>query len=357
MQFRSSIVLTGLGLGALLSVSSLAVAQAPSLGSAQDFAVLGASTVTSSGATVVTGDLGVAPGTAITGFPPGIVNGTIHAGDALALQAQGDLTTAYNALAGAICTTSLTGMDLGGLTLTPGVYCFAASAPLNGVLTLDALGDPSAVFIFQIGSTLLTAIDSSVDLINGAKAGNVYWQVGSSATVGAGTALKGNVVALASITLSAGSTVSGRALARTGAVTLDVGSVTLPTAVGCTTTASVVDLSLGCGPQIPLLVCAPPMLGQSTKITLSGSQAQKTAFIVATPFGAPSSDFGGCPMFVGPSSRFLSSFLTNVNGNDSYVHLPTSPALCGTQWTLQGLVFSSRNVVSVSNTLLCTMGT
>src|SRR6185503_938299 len=162
MQSKSLFLVSCLGLGALLLGSSPAAAQAPSLGSAQNFAVLGASTVTNAGASTVTGDLGVSPGTGITGFPPGILIGTIHAGDAVALQAQSDVTTAYNALTGAACTTVLTGMDLGGLTLTPGVYCFAASAPMNGVLTLDAQGNSNAVFIFQIGSTLLPAIGSSV---------------------------------------------------------------------------------------------------------------------------------------------------------------------------------------------------
>ena len=124
------------------------------------------------------------------------MTGTLHAGDAVALQAQSDLTAAYNALAGAACTATLTGQDLGGRTLTPGVYCFAASAPLNGVLTLDAQGNPNAVFIFQIGSTLLAAINSSVTVINGAQHANVFWQVGSSATLAAGVAFKGNIIAL-----------------------------------------------------------------------------------------------------------------------------------------------------------------
>ena len=181
MQRKSLILLASAVSAALLSGSSLAFAQAPSLGSAQSFAVLGGSTVTDAGASIVTGDLGVSPGTAITGFPAGTV---FHAGDAVALQAQSDLTTAYNALAGAAHTAVLTGQDLGGRTLTPGVYFFAASAPLNGALILDAQGNPNAVFTFQIGSTLLAAIGSSVQVINGSQPGNVFWQVGSSATLG-----------------------------------------------------------------------------------------------------------------------------------------------------------------------------
>jgi hypothetical protein len=141
---------------------SPAVAQI-SLGTAQSFGVLAGSTVTNTGSTTVTGNLGVSPGTAVTGFPPGIVTGgTIHLNDAAAAQAQSDVTTAYNAIAGTACNVDLTGQDLGGLTLTPGVYCFSSSAQLTGTLTLNALGNPSALFIFKIGSSLTTASSSSV---------------------------------------------------------------------------------------------------------------------------------------------------------------------------------------------------
>ena len=225
MNFRSLMIPAGLGFAAL-ALGTTALAQNPSLGSAQSFAVLSGSTVTNTGLTTVTGDLGVSPGTMVTGFPPGILTGTQHAGDAVALQAQSDVTIAYNACAGAVVTTTLTGQDLGGQTLTPGVYFFAASAPLNGVLTLDAQGNPNAVFIFQIGSTLLPAINASVSVINGAQNGNVFWQVGSSATLAAGVVFRGNLLALSSITLSQGTQVYGRALARTGAVSMDTSSVT-----------------------------------------------------------------------------------------------------------------------------------
>jgi hypothetical protein len=195
---------------------------APTLGAASSFAVLGGQTVTNTGPTIVNGDLGVSPGSAVTGFPPGIVvGGTIHAGDAVAGQAQSDTTIAYNNLAGQPCDTDLTGQDLGGMTLTPGVYCFSTSAQLTGTLTLDAEGDPNAVFIFQIGSTLTTASNSTIALINGASACNVFFQVGSSATVGTSTTFEGNILALTSITLNTGASVSARTLARNGAVTLD----------------------------------------------------------------------------------------------------------------------------------------
>jgi len=216
-----------LALLAALALASSARAQAPVfLGAADDFGVLGASTVTNTGLTEVTGDVGVSPGTAVTGFPPGIVNGTIYSAGAVAAQAQADLTAAYNDAEGRACQVDLTGQDLGGMTLTDGVYCFSSSVGLTGTLTLDAQGDPNAVFIFQIGSTLTTASASSVNLINGAQSCMVVWQVGSSATLGTTTAFSGNVLALTSNTATTGVTVDGRLLAQNGAVTLDSNTVT-----------------------------------------------------------------------------------------------------------------------------------
>lgn len=201
-------------------------ALAPPLGTVQAFAVLGSSTVTNTGSSVITGNLGVSPGSAVTGFPPGLVTGgAIHAADAVALQAQSDTTAVNDALASQACTSELTGHDLGGLTLVPGVYCYSSSAQLTGALTLDAGGDPSAVWVFRAGSTLTTAGSSSVLLTNGGSPCNVFWQVGSSATLGTSTAFLGHVIALTSITLETGASVSGSVLARNGAVTLDSSTV------------------------------------------------------------------------------------------------------------------------------------
>jgi len=213
-------VLSAVGVAAVLCSPTSALAQA-SLGTAQSFAVLGGSTVTNTGATVLTGDLGVSPGAAIVGFPPGIVTGTTHAADAVALQAQNDLVTQYNALTSAACSADLTGQDLGGMTLTSGVYCFDTSAGLTGILTLDAQGNDSATFIFKTGSTLTTAAGSSVSLINGGNPCGVAWRIGSSATLGTTTSFIGNLIALTSITLTTDANIVGRALARNGAVTLD----------------------------------------------------------------------------------------------------------------------------------------
>jgi hypothetical protein len=222
--------MVSVGFALLCCGASAAFAQV-SLGMAESFAVLAGTTVTNvnNPGTIVTGDLGVSPGSAITGFPPGIVNGSIHAADVLAGQAQAAVTTAYNALAGLPCTTDLTGQDLGGLTLIPGVYCFSSSAFLTGTLTLDFQGNASSVFVFQIGSTLITASTSSVVMINNGPASlcNVFWQVGSSATLGTNSTFLGNILALTSIGLNTGAGLMGRALARNGAVTLDTNPVSV----------------------------------------------------------------------------------------------------------------------------------
>jgi hypothetical protein len=192
----------------------------------KSFAVLGGSAVTNSGASSVTGDLGVSPTNAVSGFPPGIVTGTIHYADVAAGLAQTDVITAYNDLVSQACDTTFTPpTDVGGMTLTPGVYCFGSSAGLTGILTLNAQGDPNAVWVFKIGSTLTTAAGASVLMINGGKSCNVFWQVGSSATLGTGTAFAGNILALTDITLNTGASMFGAALARNGAVTMDTNTI------------------------------------------------------------------------------------------------------------------------------------
>src|ERR1700682_4172842 len=212
----------------MLSIGSLGWAQsAPPLGSAQSFAVLGASTVTNTGPTVITGDLGVSPGTAVTGFPPGkVTGGTLHAGDATATAAQAAAHTAYANLVAQPCGTNLTGKILGttpgAVTLSPGVYCFNSTAQLTGTLTLSSNG----VYVFQMRSTLTTASNSSVVLTNGATAANVFWQIGSSATLGTNTVFVGSILALISDTVTTGASVNGRVFALTGAVTMDSNAVT-----------------------------------------------------------------------------------------------------------------------------------
>lgn len=229
--FFTAAMAVGIVLFSAVSVFAVAhsharAAQPPvNLGTAGAFAVLGGQTVTNTGPTVVTGDLGVSPGTAVTGFPPGTVAGTVHAGDAVAAQAQADLVTAYDDAA-ARTPAALVSGDIGGRTLTPGVYRSGSSLGITGTLTLDGQGDPNAVFVFQMGSTLTTAGASAVNLINGAQVHNVFWQVGSSATLGTNSAFSGTILALTSITVTTGVNILGRALARNGAVTLDSNIIT-----------------------------------------------------------------------------------------------------------------------------------
>lgn len=201
-------------------------AQAVNLGTAGNFSVLAGSGITNTGPTTIVGDIGTSPNPSIVGIGSITQTGTVHAADAVALQAQSDLTIAYNTAAGLAATGIAPAGALGGLTLVAGVYGDdGASFNLTGVLTLDAQGNPNATWVFQTGSTLITASGSSVLIINGGQACHVFWQVGSSATLGTNSSLQGNVMALTSITATTGATVLGRLLARNGAVSLDTNTI------------------------------------------------------------------------------------------------------------------------------------
>lgn len=221
--------LAGLGFAACILASVPALAQVnPPLGNAQPFAVLGGTpNVNNTGATVVNGSLGVFPAAAVIGFPPGVVvNGTIQAATAQAAAAQASATTAYNFLAAEACTTNFAvPTDLAGQTLTPGVYCFASSGSNTGLLRLDPLGNPNAVWVFKTVSTWITGPGSTVTMLGAGSSCNVWWQVGSSATLNTTTTMVGSIIALTDITLFTGATLSGRAFARNGQVTLDTNQV------------------------------------------------------------------------------------------------------------------------------------
>jgi hypothetical protein len=224
-HFARGFILTGLILVSILvlfaAMAKPAAAAQPAvkLGTVDAFALLAGSAITNTGPSTINGDMGLAPGTAVSGFPPATLNGTAHVTDAVASIAQNDLTTAYNDAASRGPATAVPA-DLGGLTVTSGVFENASALGLTGALTLDAQGDPNAVFIFKAGSSLTTASASSVNMINGAQACNVFWKVGSSATLGTTSTMVGSVMALTSISLNNAVTVNGRILARNGAVTL-----------------------------------------------------------------------------------------------------------------------------------------
>ena len=222
----------------LLPASALAATD-PGLGTAGNFAVLAGTTVTNTGPTWITGELGVAPGSAVTGFPPG-TSGVQHKGDSVATTAQTNLTAAYVNAAAQPCpgTNNFTGVNLGGMNLVPGVYCQTTAPTLTGTLTLNGSG----IYIFQIGSTLVTASGARVVLIGGAQPCQIFWQVGSSATIATSTTFIGNIMALTSIAMQTGATLNGRALARNGAVTLDTNRIIQ---------------SSGCGYGVPAFVAAP----------------------------------------------------------------------------------------------------
>jgi len=255
-------------------------ARAQSLGSAETFGVLGATTVTNTGATIVSGSVGVSPGSAITGFPPGIVvNGAIHANDGTATTAHADFATAYGDFAGLASppANNLSGADLGGMILTPGVYRFDTEATSGGELTFDAQGDSNARFVIQIGTTLITTSASSVILKDGADARNIYFQLGTAATLGSGSSFIGNIMAGTSITAVGGVSVTGRLLALTAAVTLDTNSVTYP---GVTSTPTPTPTPATPTPSPTATATVTPIATPTPSPTAS---ATPTATATATP--------------------------------------------------------------------------
>jgi hypothetical protein len=222
---RSAVALAVVGLLFSLGSNAVAAPTAVGLGTAGSFAVLAGTGITNTGPTTITGDIGTFPTTSVTGATSLTLSGTNHAGDSVTQGAKTDLVTAYPTAAGEGPTTAIPA-DLVGQTLKPGVYNSAAEIGLSGVLTLDGAGDPNAVWVFQAGSTLITASGSKVVMLNGAQSCHVYWQVGSSSTLGTNSTFIGTIMALTSISLQTGAKLDGRALARDGGVTLDSNTIT-----------------------------------------------------------------------------------------------------------------------------------
>ncbi|HEX9094833.1 MAG TPA: ice-binding family protein, partial [Candidatus Dormibacteraeota bacterium] len=323
----------------------LAVVAEPTLGTAANFAVLAATTITNTGLTVINGDLGLDPGTSVTGFPPGTVTAQ-HIGGT-AVQAKADLAVAYNQAAGAPSNSNLSGQDLGGMTLPSGVYTFNSSAGLTGDLHLTGPG----VFIFQIGSTITTATGSKVILDLGAQACAVYWQVGSSATFGTGTQFQGNVMALTSITMTTGaSLVNGRAMAQNAAVTLDTNAITQPTGtcvptpppgvIGISKTADAASASAGTsiGFTVTLsntggsaatgvtLTDALPGGNVSTPVhwSIDGSTGNPAAFSISGADGSQALSLAGQPISLGPGASLTVHVTAPTNSQNCAAYANTA---------------------------------
>lgn len=313
---RAARVLTGLLAGAALLIApALASASAVNLGTTKPFVVLAGSTVTNTGPSVLNGELGVYPGTALPGFSaPAVVNGAIHATDGVARIAKDDLVTAYNVAAGQPVAPSadLSGTNLGNRTLLAGAYRFTSSAQLTGPLTLNAQGDPDAQFVFEIASTLTTASASSVVLTNGANPCNVFWQVGSSATLGTTTAFQGNVLALSSISLKNGATVVGRMLARNGAVTL-INNVLNAAVCGAATTTPVTPGTPGGSPGTPGTPGSPGTPGTPGSPATPGSPG--TPGSPATPAPRPTTRRGSSTLSRTSREDCTDGFTASVRGS------------------------------------------
>lgn len=264
----SSLLAAGTSAMALVLVGSFValgsdVAAAPvevGLGTAGSFAVLAGTGITNTGPTTITGDIGTFPTATITGLTSLTVSGTNHAGDSVTQGAKTDLTTAYTKAAGQGPTTAIAA-DLVGQTLKPGVYNSASAVGLSGVLTLDGAGDPNAVWVFQAGSTLITASGSKVVLLNGAQSCHVYWQVGSSATLGTNSLFTGTILALTDISLQTGAAVNGRVLARNGAVTMDSNTITRS---ACSTTTPSASATATATPQVTATPSGPVGTGDNS---------------------------------------------------------------------------------------------
>ena len=313
----------------LVSAITASAATAVGLGTAARFAVLAGAGITNTGPSVINGDIGSFPTTSISGFPPGIVIGTIRAGDAVTQGAKNDLTTAYNVAAGQLPVITVA-TELGGSTLTPGVYVSSSGTfGITGTLTLDGQGDPNAVFIFKTATTLITAAGSRVLLINGTQSCNVFWQVGSSATLGAGTSFLGTILALTSISLVTGATIDGRALAQNGAVTLDTNVITVPMCVVVAT-------------PTPVVATPTPVVATPTPVVATPTPLGATP----TPIGATPTPLAPTPLGPTPTPLVATALLPPAIAP---ILAPASTAVAATDTAPQSAVASdlAGNVATV----------
>lgn len=310
-------VLLGLSTVTVVASLSLLAAGSPAyaadapvgLGTVAPYSVLGGQTVTNTGPTSLSGSLGVSPGTAITGFPPGIYGGDQHAADAVAAKAQSDLRLAYDDAASRAPTANVAG-DLVGQTLTPGVYKSTSTLALTGTLTLDGQGDPASVFIFQVADALTTFTASNVSVLNGAQACHVFWQIGTSATLGTSSSFKGTIMALSSISVNTGVTVQGRALARNGQVSLDNDVFT---AADCDTTTPTSGSSGGTSATPTTTVTRTPTTSQ----TAAGSSAAGTTQAATPTSGVTQTAIGASGTGTGTGTSSLIPTNLAVTGSNT----------------------------------------
>jgi hypothetical protein len=297
------------GLSALIALAAISAVMASGaqaatvpLGTANPFAVLGGSAVTNTGPSVINGDVGVSPLTSITGFPPGVViGGTFHVADGVASGAQDDLVIAYDNAAGRSSDVTLAG-DPVGSTLAPGTYTASSQLNLSGDVTLDAHSDPNAVFVFQVGSDLIVAPGSRILLQGGAQACNVFWQVGSSATIGTTSAFVGNIMALTSISMNTGASLDGRVLARNGAVTLDTNTITKSAcATPAPPTSSDTSATTESGTPVSIQLNGGDTTGATLTYTITGQPSNGTLGPIDQATGTvlytPDSGFAGSDSF------------------------------------------------------------
>ncbi|MDF2895029.1 MAG: cytoskeleton protein RodZ [Rhodococcus erythropolis] len=345
-QFSGIATISVFSVGILVLPAGTAGAEATAvgLGTAEPFAVLAGAGITNTGPTTLGGDIGTYPTPTITGVSDLTITGTNHGSDAVSQGAKPDVLTAYNTLAGQ-GPTQPTGADLTGRTLVSGVYNSGSSIALSGTVTLDAQGDPDAVFVFQAGSTLITSSSSTVALINGTQACNVFWQVGSSATLGTNSVFRGNLLALTDITATTEATVEGRLLAINGAVTLDTNTVTIPTCAPPVTTTTPTTTTTTVPPDTAITTTTtvvPPVVTTTTTVV----PPEVTTTTTGTPVEATTTTPG--PNGTTTTTAGVPPIITTSRNIPSIPEIPGLPTLPVIPPTVPGTVTVPSQVPTTS---------